>query len=50
MKNLLYEVEIKTEDQLRKRIGDAANQIPNNLEMLNSVHENWYRSGALKCV
>jgi hypothetical protein len=50
MKNLLYEVEIKTEDQLRKRIGDAANQIRNNLEMLNSVYENWYRCGVLKCV
>jgi hypothetical protein len=48
MKNLVYEVEIKTDDQLRKRIGDAANQIRNNLEMLNSVYE--IGTGVFKCV
>jgi hypothetical protein len=42
-KDLVYEVEVNTEDQLRKRIADAANQISNNNnpEMLNSVYENW---------
>jgi hypothetical protein len=29
-KDLVYEVEINTENQLRKRITDAANQIRNN--------------------
>jgi hypothetical protein len=37
----VYEVEINTEDQLRERIADAANQIRNNPEMLNSVYENF---------
>ncbi|XP_068918272.1 putative odorant receptor 92a [Tenebrio molitor] len=39
-KDLLYEVEINTEGQLRERIADAANQIRNNPETLNSVYEN----------
>jgi hypothetical protein len=43
-KDLLYEVEINTEGQLRERIADAANQIRNNPETLNSVYENWYQS------
>jgi hypothetical protein len=43
MKDLVYEVQIYTEDQLRERIADAANQIRENPEMLNSLYENWYR-------
>jgi uncharacterized protein YgiM (DUF1202 family) len=42
-KDLVYEVEINTEGQLRERIADAANQIRNNPETLNSVYENWYQ-------
>jgi hypothetical protein len=42
-KDLVYEVEINREGQLRQRIADAANQIRNNSEMLNSVYENWYQ-------
>jgi hypothetical protein len=50
-KDLVYEVEINTEGQLRERIADAANQIRNNPEMLNSVYENWYLPAYLvKCV
>jgi hypothetical protein len=42
-KYLVYEVEINTKGQLQKHVTDAANQIRKNLEMLNSVYENWYR-------
>ncbi|KAJ3629917.1 hypothetical protein MTP99_014279 [Tenebrio molitor] len=42
-KDLAYEVEINTEGQLRECIANAANQIRNNPEMLNSVNENWYQ-------
>jgi hypothetical protein len=47
--DLVYEVEINTKGQLQKRVTDAANQIRKNPEMLNSVYENWYRRGVLKC-
>jgi hypothetical protein len=45
--DLEYEVEINT--KLQKRVTDAASQICKNPEMLNSVYENWYRRGVLKC-
>ncbi|KAH0820454.1 hypothetical protein GEV33_002337 [Tenebrio molitor] len=48
-KDLVYEVEINTKSQLQKRDTAAANQIRKNPEMLNSVYENWYRRGVLKC-
>jgi hypothetical protein len=48
-KDLVYEVEINTKGQLQKRVTDAANQIRKNPEMLNSVYENLYRRGVLKC-
>jgi hypothetical protein len=48
-KDLVYDVEINTKSQLQKRDTAAANQIRKNPEMLNSVYENWYRRGVLKC-
>jgi hypothetical protein len=48
-KDLVYEVKINTKSQLQKRDTAAANQIRKNPEMLNSVYENWYRRGVLKC-
>jgi hypothetical protein len=51
MKDLVYEVEIKREDQLRERRADAANLIrnKNKPEMLGSASTRKARLGRKRC-